>query len=147
MNPYLRHFQNPVQHGRLVRRARVEIIPLIDVMFLLVAFFMVVSISMVAQKGIFVDLAPAITGDSSLEGDDEALVISVDAGGAFYLNKELIIEGELSSILSERAQKTPDIAVILNADKQAAHAKVIAALDLVRQSGLHNVIFAVEPRD
>ena len=146
MNPYLRHFQNPAQQGRSVRRARVEIIPLVDVMFLLVAFFMVVSISMVAQKGIFVDLAPAITGDSSIESD-EALVISVDADGSFYLNKEQIVEGELAAVLSKKAQDTPHIAVIINADKQAAHAGVIAALDLVRQSGLHNVVFAVEPRD
>jgi len=146
MNPYLRHFQNPVQQGRSVRRARVEIIPLIDVMFLLVAFFMVVSISMVAQKGIFVDLAPAITGDSSFE-DSESLVLSIDGSGSLFLNKESLSEQALSLRLQERAQQAIKTSVIINADKQTPHEQVIAALDLVRQSGLHNVIFAVEPRD
>lgn len=63
-------------------RARVEIIPLIDVMFLLVAFFMGVSISMVMQKRSFVDLSPAETADTSMEEKD-TFVLSVEAAALF----------------------------------------------------------------
>ena len=128
------------------RRARVEIIPLIDVMFLLVAFFMVVSISMVMQKGIFVDLSPAHTSDSSVEQED-SLVVSIDAVGRFFLNKTEISSDSLKDFLEETALNDRDTPVIINADKQARHENVIEALDLVRGSGLHNVIFSVEPKE
>lgn len=147
MNPYLEKLQRGPKGGAFrPRRARVEIIPLIDVMFLLVAFFMVVTISMVMQKGIFVDLSPAETADSSLEEQD-SLVITVDAEGAFFLDKEAISLEELGAKLLESAALDKDTPVVINADKGARHEQVIEALDLVRRSELHNVIFSVEPKE
>ncbi len=147
MNPYLEKLQRGPKGGAFhPRRARVEIIPLIDVMFLLVAFFMVVTISMVMQKGIFVDLSPVETADSSLEEQD-SLVITVDADGAFFLDKEAISLEELGANLLETAALNKDTPVVINADKRARHEQVIEALDLVRRSELHNVIFSVEPKE
>lgn len=146
MNPYLYKLQKGPHRGRSARRARVEIVPLIDVMFLLVAFFMVVSISMVMQKGIFVDLSPAETTDASVE-DDDTLVISVDPQGKFFLNKEEISPQSLTDTLARKAEIDRDTPIIINADKQARHEHVIEALDLVRKSELHNVIFSVKPKE
>ena len=146
MNPYLQKLARLPHRRRGLQRARIEILPLIDVMFLLVAFFMVVSISMVMQKGIFVDLSPAETSDSSMQEQD-TLVISVDADGSFFLNKEKILAELLADVLSKAAQDDKDIPVVINADKQARHESVIEALDLVRRSELHNVIFSVEPKE
>ena len=145
-NPYLQKLQKGPQSGRFSRRARVEIIPLIDVMFLLVAFFMVITISMVMQKGIFVDLSPAETGDSSMNEQD-TLVVSVDADGTFFLNKEEISTELLAQRLADAAKQDVDIPVVINADRQARHESVVEALDLVRRSELHNVIFSVEPKE
>ncbi len=146
MNPYLQKLQKgPNSSKRSFGRARVEIIPLIDVMFLLVAFFMVVSMSLVMQKGIFVDLAPAHTADSSME-DQDTLVISVDSAGAYFLNKDKISLEALSEFLLEKSAKAPETSVIINADKEARHKNVVKALDLVRKSNLHKVIFSVEPQ-
>ncbi|MCB0334324.1 MAG: biopolymer transporter ExbD, partial [Bdellovibrionales bacterium] len=122
------------------------IIPLIDVMFLLVAFFMGVSISMVMQKRSFVDLSPAETADTSMEEKD-TFVLSVEAAALFFLNKERIELEGLSSLLTARARENPHTAVVINADRQARHEHVIEARDVVRRSGLHNVIFSVEPRE
>ncbi|MCI5064127.1 biopolymer transporter ExbD [bacterium] len=138
--------QRNLSRGRSVRRARVEIVPLIDVMFLLVAFFMVVSISMVHQRGIFVDLSPAETSDSSLEEPD-AIVISVDKDGKLYLNKEEIEIAVLEEELQKAAAKNSETPVIMNADREARHGRVITALDLIRKSALHNVIFSIEPKE
>ena len=115
-------------------------------MFLLVAFFMVVSISMVMQKGIFVDLSPAETADSSLEEPD-TLVISVSADGDFYLDTERVSAAKLEEHLNNVAGRDEDLPVVINADKGARHEHVIQALDLVRKSELHNVIFSVEPKE
>ena len=146
MNPYLQKLNRGPGQARFSRRARVEIVPLIDVMFLLVAFFMMVSISMVMQKGIFVDLSPADTADSSMDEKD-ALVVSVDAQGVFYLNKEEISPEALGSFLAGKASADKDTSVVINADKGARHENVIEALDIVRKSALHNVVFSVEPRE
>ncbi len=146
MNPYLEKLQRGPQSSRFSRRARVELLPLIDVMFLLVAFFMAISISMVMQKGIFVDLSPAKTADSSLS-EEYALVISLDAQGEFFLNKEKLSIAELEETLVHNGEKDKDRPVIINADKAVRHERVIQALDLVRNSGLHNVIFSVEPKE
>lgn len=142
MNPYHQKFHR----GRSLRRARVEILPLIDVMFLLVAFFMVISISMVMQKGIFVDLSPAKTADSSME-DNDSLVVSVNPDGTFFLNKEEISQERLSTALKEIALANKERAIVINADRQARHENVIEALDIIRETGLHNVIFSVEPKE
>lgn len=127
-------------------RARVEIIPLIDVMFLLVAFFMVISISMVMQQGIFVDLAPAQSGKTDYEKND-SLVVSIKADGSLYLNKSKLDLIELKNALSKAAAQTTETLIIINADGAASHQSVIAAMDTIRQSGLHNIVFAVEPTD
>jgi len=146
MNPYLQKLQKgPNSSKRNFGRARVEIIPLIDVMFLLVAFFMVVSMSLVMQKGIFVDLAPAHTADSSMEEQD-TLVISVDDTGEFFLNKDKITLKDLSVFLLKKAKIDPETSIVIKADRQARHEDVVKALDLVRKSKLHKVIFSVEPK-
>jgi biopolymer transport protein ExbD len=131
--------------GVRLRRARVEIVPLIDVMFLLVAFFMVISISMVVQKGIIVDLAPSQTADAALN-DDTLLVVSVGEAGDLFLNKTPISPEELFEALHKKSKESPESSVVLNADKQAKHEDVIAALDVIRRSSLQNVVFSVEPQ-
>ncbi len=146
MNPYVSKMGRGGVGRRMARRARVEIVPLIDVMFLLVAFFMVVSISMVLQKGIVVDLAPAESADASL-ADDTLIVVSVDAAGGLFLNKDAIDAEALGRLLLEKAQENKDTAVVLNADKNARHKDVVTALDIIRKSTLHNVTFSVEPTE
>jgi biopolymer transport protein ExbD len=146
MNPYIHKLNRGSFARKYNRSARVEIVSLIDVMFLLVAFFMVVSISMVSQKGIFVDLSPAQTADSSMD-DSDSLVVSVDAEGSFYLNKDKISFEELEKFLLQKSSLDKDVSVVINADKGARYESVISALDIVRKSKFHNIIFSVEPRE
>lgn len=146
MNPYLEKVQRGARFRSFKRGARVEIVPLIDVMFLLVAFLMVVTISMVRQKGIFVDLSPAETSDSSLT-EENALILSVDESGTFFLNKKEIDTDALRKFFAAKAKESSDTPVVINADKNARHESVIEALDLVRSAGLHNAIFSVEPKE
>ncbi|MCB0339955.1 MAG: biopolymer transporter ExbD, partial [Bdellovibrionales bacterium] len=80
-------FSHRNSHSR--RRARVDIVPLIDVMFLLVAFFMLLSISMVFQKGISVDLSVSGTSETNSE-QLEPLVISITSLGEYFLGENRI---------------------------------------------------------
>lgn len=128
------------------RRARVEIIPLIDVMFLLVAFFMVISISMVLQEGIAVNLSTADTGEA-MAREESSLTITVAADGNLFLQKEAIGQSQLQRALVKEAAQRPETSVTINADQDALHGDVVAILDLVRRVGLTNVVIAVEPKN
>ncbi|MBI4340969.1 MAG: biopolymer transporter ExbD [Candidatus Omnitrophica bacterium] len=121
------------------KRPRVEMVPLIDMFFLLLIFFIFGVFSMTMQQGILVDLPTAQTGTSS---EEEHLTISIDAGGALWLNRQPVTLNTLGIALRQSA---PEQTVIINADRQVAHGTVIAVLDAVRQAGLSRVSFQTDP--
>ena len=119
------------------RRARVEMIPLIDMFFLLLVFFIFGVFSMTQQQGLLVDLPTAQTATTSQE---EAMTISLTADGALWLNQQPVaLEGLVDAL--RHAPHEPDALVVLNADAQVSHGRVIATLDRVRQAGLSRVSF------
>ena len=125
--------------------SKINLLPLIDVMFLLISFFLVTSIHMVLQQGIQVDLSPAETAEALKKLDRSTL--SIDADGAFYLNKDLLSSTALSTVLRTLAEKNKEHIITIEADKQSHHGALIEALDRIRQAGLHNVVFSVEKKE
>ncbi len=125
------------------RGAPVEIIPLIDVMFLLLCFFVYATMNMVLQKGISVNLASSTTYEE-VEGREEPITLSVDKDSKIYFNKEPITREELLFYLRGLKETGQEKTVIISADKDATHGQVIALLDIVRRSGLREAVFAVE---
>jgi len=122
----------------------IDIIPLIDVMFLLLCFFIFLTLAMVFQEGINVDLAQAQEGASVQE--QEPVVVSIDEAGKLFLNKEQVSEDNLVSMLKQRAEQNPDRPVFINADENARHKRVIFAMDSIQKAGLSNVTFTVRPQ-
>ena len=112
------------------RRARIEIIPLIDIMFFLLATFMMVSLSMIQNRGIPVRL-PAAASAKPQERRSFATV-TVGEAGDVTLNKEKIGLQALSARLSEIKQGNPDFQIFINADERAPFGSVAAVLDEVR---------------
>ncbi len=78
----------PIPSPRSRRKARIEIIPLIDIIFFLFATFVMVSLSMVKNKGIPVNLPAAATG--APQPHEESAVITVDATGALFFNRQSV---------------------------------------------------------
>lgn len=131
---------------RSKRRTRINIVPLIDVMFLLLCFFILVTMSMVVQHGMFVDLSTAESGESVKEIEDPA-VISVEADGSVYYNKEKVTNEQLLKRLENLVKSREKPRVFLNADEEATHGSVVSTLDLVRKQGVSDVIFTVESKN
>ncbi len=127
------------------QKARVEMIPLMDCMFLLLCFFIYVTMSMVVQRGIFVDLAKAKTGESVKEQEKNSLYLTVNRQGEFFIDKTPVTEGGFPLKIRQFRQQHKNGAVIINADKGTTHERVMKALDLVRQNGVAQVVFNVEP--
>lgn len=121
--------------------ARIEIIPLIDIMFFLLAAFMLVSLSMVNMKSVKVNLPTATTATTETARD--FLNISIDRTGAFFLDREPVGANELAQRLTAMQSTNSNLRVFISGDREARHGDVIAALDLVRGTGIEKVAFEI----
>jgi biopolymer transport protein ExbD len=123
------------------KRARIEIIPLIDIMFFLLATFIMVSLSMTKNQGVRVSL-PTASSSASL-GDkkemDKAVTLSVSDKGEVFYNKEKISIAQLPMKLQTLKTTSTDPKVIINSDSGADFKHVVAVLDEVRRIGIAKV--------
>ena len=119
------------------RRARIEIIPLIDIVFFLLATFVMVSLSMVKNQGMKVRLPAAASGTRQEAGDDKGFtVITVTESGEIYLNKKKINPSELPARLREIKASGSDPAILLNGDDKALLGRAVYVLDEARKAGI-----------
>jgi len=120
------------------KRARVEMLPLIDVVFLLLVFFIYAMLSMVLHRGLKVDLPSA--GSSSIEQSDY-IAITIDADNNLFLNKEPTnIDGLAARVLALRGEETKP--VFINGDQKADLGLAIELLDDLKQAGIEEVSFS-----
>lgn len=126
------------------RHARIEIIPLIDIVFFLLATFVMVSISMVKQKGIPVVLPSASTGAS--QEKKEHVVITISEAGQLYLDKTEIIQEDLFAKLRNLKSQNPDLPILINGDANARLGLAIQVLDEARRIGITKVAFETAPK-
>lgn len=120
-----------------VRRARIEIIPLIDIMFFLLATFVMVSLSMVKNQGIPVRLPAAATSAPQERKDYTAITVSET--GDYYFNKQLVTLDEVVARLRELQSREADPRVFINGDARANFESVVAVLDETRKLGISRV--------
>jgi biopolymer transport protein ExbD len=138
---HISHSNSPVQ----IKRARIEIIPLIDIMFFLLAAFMLVSLSIVNLKSIKVNLPTATTAGPQSQKD--LVDISVNRAGSVFLDKRPVEDGELARSLAALKRANPNMRVFIGGDKEARHGDVIHVLDVVRSVGIDKVAFEIrEPQ-
>lgn len=132
---------SPVPH----RKARIEIIPLIDIMFFLLASFMLVSMSMIKLAGVKMSLPQAATAQPEKKPDFIPISIS-PAGDIFWdKNQQAIAKEEITPKVKALFATNPDLRIYINADTDARHGTVIEVLDKVRQAGVTKVSFAIKP--
>ncbi len=123
--------------------ARIEIIPLIDIMFFLLASFMLVSLSMVNLKSVPVNLPTAVSAVN--ESKRDFIDISVDKAGSAYVDKKAVDDNELIGALVGFRRANPNVRIIISGDTEARHGDVIHVLDLVRLAGIERVAFEINP--
>ena len=121
------------------KQPSINITSLIDVVFLLLIFFMV-STTFAEHPGIKLELPSASTAEPSKL---EPLTLAIDKEGHMFLNDAPIKEGALRTKL-ESAAKKPDTTLVLRADKEVPYGYVIRAMDISRQSGIRHIISLTE---
>jgi len=121
--------------------ARIEIVPLIDIMFFLLAAFMLVSLSMVNIKSVKVNLPTATTAAPDSRRD--LVDISVDKTGGAFLDKKPVGDNELVNGLIAAQKANPNLRVFISGDRDARYGSVIRVLNLVRSAGIEKVAFEI----
>ena len=127
------------------KKARIEIIPLIDIMFFLLASFMLASLSMMRLQSIKMDLPTATVAKRDFKPD--IVNIGVDKVGNVYIDKNMVSMVDLQSFLSNRYRINTNVPVYISGDKDATHGMIINVLDLVRRQGIQKVSFAIAPKN
>lgn len=124
------------------RRARVEIIPLIDVIFFLLATFVLFTLSLNLIRVLPVVLPfPGEPGDKP-----EIVTIQVSGEGAVYWNRELIERAEVPGRLAHYTSQTEVPRVIITGDERATFGATVAVFDEVRKAGITKVSVETKPR-
>jgi biopolymer transport protein ExbD len=123
------------------RKVRIEMLPLIDIVFLLLVFFIYAMLSMAVHRGL-----PVILPSSSSAKIDKHLILSVTvkSDGAIYLDKEPITETSLSVALREKARADEDPGVLLFADRNLPYQKLFRVLDRIREAGISRISLQAE---
>lgn len=125
------------------KRARIEMIPLIDVTFQLLCFFIYVSLFMVLQRGIPLRLPHA---DTLVQEQTKALEVSLNAKGEIFLEGERVSLELLGEEVLALANSREADRVVLRGDRDVAYQRVMEVLDKIRSSGLSKVSLEAQPR-
>ena len=127
---------------RLRDDLRLDLTPMVDVVFLLIIFFMVSTTFLSFESGLPVDLPNA---QSSQQRPADLPTVTINAEREIYLAGELIIGGDLSSLqqgLSALLEQTPSEVVVFRADKTVPHGMTVQVIDAIKLAGAQRVAIA-----
>ena len=122
---------------------QIQIVPLIDVIFCILTFFILASLQLTRQQGINLDLPKAATGQVQMR---EMLVVTIDSAGQTYVDKQLIDRGQLYQAIKTYHEQNPDGLLVLNAAQTAFYNDVVQVLDILRSVGGDRVALATAPQ-
>ncbi len=130
-----------IESGFETKKARVEMLPLIDVVFLLLVFFIYAFISMAVHHGIAVDL-PKV-GQANLQNNDH-IAITIDAENQIFVNKTAVEKSELIAEIESLLSADSETPIFINGDNSADLGKAIQILELLQNAGIQKVSFSCE---
>ena len=122
--------------------ARIELVPLIDVIFCILTFFLLAALQLTRQQAINVDLPKAKTGQTQMR---EMLIVSIDDFGQTYIDQLPVNYQQLDRVLKSFQSQNPAGLMVLYAPQNARYAKVVEVLDKLREVGGDRVALATLP--
>lgn len=127
---------------------QIEILPMIDVIFCILTFFILAAVGLTRQQAIALDL-PSVNNSAPVDGNSrERLYISVDSAGQVYVDKSPVPSlSLLYDVLLQHKQRAPNGNIVLYASRSARYEDVVKVLDLLRSVGGDRVALATLPND
>jgi biopolymer transport protein ExbD len=129
---------------RSIKKARIEIIPMIDTIFFLLVFFMISTLSMSQFKGMPVNLPKAASGQ---QAPAESAAITIDKDARLFLNQQAVDKSALGEALRQQLAKNAEMLVVINADDGVQHGQVVEVMDIARGVHVAKMAIAVKPKE
>ena len=129
---------------RSIKKARIEIIPMIDTIFFLLVFFMISTLSMTQFKGMPVNLPKAASGQ---QAPAESSAITINEEHQIFLDKQPVEKTSLADRLGGLIAKNPELLVVINADDGVEHGHVVEVMDIARSANVAKMAIAVKPKE
>ncbi len=126
------------------RRTRIVIIPLIDIMFFLLASFMMISLQLSKTENIKVHLPAATQARQDFRPD--MINLAVDKSGAVWLEKKEVSLADLGLVLSNRFAANPELPVYVSGDRDTLHGDMVKVYQVARAVGIQKVSFMTESK-
>jgi biopolymer transport protein ExbD len=132
-----------INPGNINEEPRIELVPLIDVIFCILTFFLLAGLQVARQQAINVDIPKATTGAPAAR---ELLMVSINDSGQLFLEKQpMLVPGQLVEAVKQYRQARPNSSIVLYASKQVSYSKVVEVLDALRGVAGDRVALATLP--
>ena len=132
------------QNVRKKRKPYFMIIPMIDIIFFLLVFFMMNSLQTVAQKALAVQLPQAKHAAAPAQ---LPIVLTLDKDGHITVDNRPVSYDEAAAVMQQHMAENPDAADVLQADEKTAHGQVVAIMDMLKGAGVHRLAIAAKQRN
>jgi len=129
--------------GRKRIRMHLDIAPLIDIVFLLLIFFMLTA-NFIMQPGIKITLPQAVTAKPQ---EEENIIVFITEGNEIYLNDRQISIDELKDALQEKLEAAQKKSVVLKADEKINLGLAVKVMDIAKQAKADGLVIATQIRD
>jgi biopolymer transport protein ExbD len=126
-----------------MKKARIEIIPMIDTIFFLLVFFMIASLAMTKMTGMPVQLPKSSTARAR---PVVKVMVTVTEAGRFYVDKKAVAFDEIYGEIAARLRDNPQLVVVLNCDRRQQVQQLVHVMEEVKRANAQNVLIATEPR-
>jgi len=118
------------------KKVRIEMLPLIDIVFLLLVFFIYAMLSMAVHRGLPVLLPSSV----SAKIDKELILsITVKSDGTLYVDKEQVSLNDLASFLKTKSASEKDVGILLFADRSLSYQNLFQVLDQIKMADIHRI--------
>lgn len=138
----LRRFRLWQEEENKNSEVKIELLPLIDVIFCILTFFIIAAVNFSRQQAINLDLPQAKTGTPQIR---DLLIVSIDDIGQIYVEQQPVTRSLLTARLQDYNQTNPNGRMVLYASKNVTYREVIEVLDMLRQVGGDRVALATVP--
>lgn len=125
------------------KKARIEIIPMIDTIFFLLVFFMIASLAMTTMKGMPVNLPKS---KAAKDRPMVKVVLTLTADGTYYIDKKKVTFSQIYPEIQAGLAENPKLVVVINCDRRQSWEKGIALADEAKRAGAELLTIATEPK-
>ena len=125
------------------KKPKIMIIPMIDIIFFLLVFFMMSMLTMVVQKSISLNLPQTVTSKLDVE---KALPVAVTSDGQIYVVQEKIPRETFRRRMEIEKGRNPNLSIVLRADTKSEHGDFVFVLDQLKSVGISKIGIATEAK-